>query len=488
MAGSKIFLLICLSFIGGIFLSSFLPAVALAKAGLAILGIIFISIFWGRWNLTVIGLCILFLVLGIWRHEFAKSKIIYPEEENIVFSGIVAAEPDIRAANIKLIVKSDGNGSRPIAGKVLLTTDRYPEYQYGDRLKISGKLQAPAEFEDFNYKDYLAKEGIYSVAYYPEIELLETGKYTAVGRLYAGILGFKNKLREVIFQNLSSPQSSILGAIMLGDKRQISDEWKEKLNYAGLRHLTAVSGMHVAVLTIILMNFLIALGFWRRQAFYFTAVLIALFIIMVGFQPSAVRAGLMAGFFLLAQHLGRLNVSARTVILAASLMLFQNPLLLKSDVGFQLSFLAVFGIIYLLPVFRDSLRCLPDFCRLRDILAVTLSAQIFTLPILIYNFGYFSLAGIAANILVVPFLPLIMGLGIIFILGGLINGYLGWFFSLPVWFLLRYLTTVVDWFSGLSFSVYFFEISWFWFLLFYLFLVVFVRQWREKRRLEFLKY
>ena len=457
--------------------------------GFLIIGIMFTSIFWRRWNFSVIGFCLLFLVLGIWRYEFAQSKIIYPQEKNITFFGTVAAEPDVRANNIKLVIKPDQNGFRQVYGKVLATTDRYPEYQYGDKLKISGQLQIPEVFDEFHYRDFLAKDGIYSVIYYPEIELLERGKYTGATRVFfAGVLEFKNKLREVIFQNLSPPQSSILAAIILGDKRQISQEWKEKLNYAGLRHLTAISGMHVGILTVILMSFLIGLGFWRQRAFYFTIALIAFFIIMTGLQASAIRAGIMGGLFLLAQQLGRMNISSRAIIFAATLMLVDNPLLLKLDVGFQLSFLAMLGIIYLVPIFQNLLSKVSDFFQLKNILAITISAQIFTLPILIYNFGYFSAVAPITNILIVPFLPFIMGWGFIFVFAGTILSFFGWFFSLPVWLLLTYLIKIADWFSSFSFSAYFFEVSWVWLLISYLILGLFIWRFNEKQKLKFLKY
>ena len=293
-------------------------------------------------------------------------------------------------------------------------------------------------FEDFNYKDFLLKDGIYSVMYYPKIEFLGQGDRGLASIFYGGVLKIKDRLREVINQNLSPPQSSILAAILLGDKRQISDEWKEKLNYAGVRHLTAVSGMHVAILTAILMSVLIALGFWRQQAFYFTIVLIVLFIIMTGLQPSAVRAGIMGGLFLFAHYLGRGNLSDRTVVFAASFMLVQNPLLLRLDVGFQLSFLAMMGIIYFLPYLQKYFG---------KILAMTLSAQIFTLPVLIYNFGYISLAAPLSNILIVPLLPFLMGLGFLFVILGAVLQPLGWLFSLPVWLLLTYIIKIVNWLS-----------------------------------------
>ncbi|GAI24799.1 unnamed protein product, partial [marine sediment metagenome] len=152
---------------------------------------------------------------------------------------IVSQEPDVRMDNVKLTIKVES------LGKVLVTTSRYPEYQYGDELKITGNLQIPYVFEDFNYQNYLAKDGIYSVMYYPEIKYIRG----STSKIYRRILQFKDKLRESIYQNLSPPQSSILGAILLGDKRRLSEELKEKLNVAGVRHITAISGMHIMILS-----------------------------------------------------------------------------------------------------------------------------------------------------------------------------------------------------------------------------------------------
>jgi len=501
MTASKIFLYLCLSFIGGIFISSMLRPEPIINYGLGraqifvlgflILGLILISVFWKYKKFVVIGFCLLFLVAGIWRHQIAELGIMNNElrrlndlDQEITLIGIVFREPDIREKNTKLTIQPE-----KMEGKILVTTNRYPEYQYGDKLKITGKLLTPLEFEDFNYKEYLAKDEIYSVIYWPEIEILDRENYRSPASIiYAKTLSFKNKLRGSIYQNLSPPQSSILGAVILGDKSRISQEWKERLNYAGVRHLTAISGMHVAILTSVLMTLLIGLGLWRQQAFYFAIILITLFIVMTGLQPSAIRAGIMGGLFLFAQYLGRLNISSRAIIMAAAVMLAQNPLLLRLDVGFQLSFLAMMGIIYLLPIFRSWFRKIPNFFQFRNILAMTLSAQIFTLPILIYNFGYLSLVAPITNVLILPLLPLIMISGFIFGLLGMLWQPLGWILSWPAWFLLTYLIKVVDRFSSQSFASLTLEISWIWLLLLYLILGLITWRLNEKQKLKFLNY
>jgi len=485
MTASRIFLYFCLSFVGGIFLNSIFNISQIYILGFLILSLILISVLWKYKKFVVIGFCLIFLVTGIWRHQATELKITNSElrsyndlEKNITLKGQVIGEPDIRANNIKLTIRPEN-----IDGKILVTANRYPEYQYGDKLKITGKLETPQDFGEFSYQNYLKKDGIYSVMSWPEIELIEKNQGNFI---YAKILNFKNKLRESIYQNLSPPQSSILGAVILGDKRKISEDLKQKLNISGVRHITAISGMHIMILSGILMYLGIALGLYRGQAFYFAITLLLLFIIMAGAPASAIRAGIMGGLFLLAQKVGRLKSASRVIVFAAAVMLAFNPLLLKLDVGFQLSFLAVMGIIYLMPIFQYYFLKRFPIKFLGGLLSMTLAAQVFTLPILIYNFGYMSLIAPITNILIVPFLPFIMISGFIFGLSGMILQPLGWVLSWPSWLLLTYLVKVIDFFSQVPKAN--FAISWIWLMVFYLILGYFIWRLQEKQKLKFLNY
>ncbi len=442
----------------------------------------------------------------MWRHQIAYLAItnsqlsaMNDQNEKVVLIGTVVKEPDIRENNTRLVIKPKKiqnqkvvyESEKRLKGKVLVIARQYPEYQYGDELKIIGKLKTPPRFEDFNYKDYLAKDGIYSVMYKPKIELLSRGKgRDLTSTFYCKILGFKERLRKNIEQNLSPPQSSILTAIILGEKRKISKQWKNKLNITGVRHITCVSGMHIVVLSGILMWLGTTLGLWRGQAFYFAIILLFLFIIMIGAPVSAVRAGIMAGLVLLAQKLGRLSTSSRAVVFAGTIMLINNPLLLKSDIGFQLSFLAVLGIIYLMPIFQDYLNKIPnpEYFSLRDVASMTLSVQIFTLPLLIYNFGYISLVSLISNILIVPILSFVMISGFVFGLVGIFCQSLGWILSWPCWLLLTYIIKIIDFLSQVPFASFAFKISWIWLLISYLILGYITWQLTEGQKFKFLDY
>jgi len=406
-----------------------------------------------------------------------KDKKLNLPKEPVSFIGIISEEPDVREKSVKLKVQN-----------ILITTRKYPEYGYGDKLKITGKLEIPSEdINGFNYKDYLKKDGIYHIMSFPKIEKIGEGFGNPIMKF---LLAFKNKFKESARSFIPRPEIGFLEALVFGDEGEFSQEWKDKLNFTGTRHIAAVSGMNITIISGIIFNFFLLLGFWRSQAFYFAAGILILYILMIGAPASAVRAGIMGGIFLLARHLGRASSASLAVVFAATIMLAFNPWLLRLDVGFQLSFLAMLGLIYLEPVFSNLFKEIPNpkFFPLRMTLSATLSAQIFTLPILIYNFGYFSLISIIPNILIVPFLAPITILIFIFGLGAMIFHWLGWFLSFPVFLVLSYIAGIINLFSRIPFTKIILEISWLWPAVFYLALIIFLWRWQEHQKLKFLKY
>ncbi len=389
------------------------------------------------------------------------------------FEGIVVGEPDKRLDNTKLKVRL-----LPYSEYVLITIGSYQEYFYGDKLKLKGKLQTPKEFEDFNYKNYLRKDKILSVMYEPKIEVIgKSDLLEEVGlpRFYANILEIKEKLRISIYRSLASPQAELLAAMVLGDQSRLSQELKNNFSRTGITHIVAISGMNITIMAEILIFFFgLALRLGWNRAFYLVLFITVFYVVMIGAPASAVRAGIMAGVLLLAQKTGRLYFAGRALLIAAAIMLIFNPLLLFYDVGFQLSFLAVLGIIYLFPIFDFHLS---HFLKnkgsrwFRQILALTLSAQIFTLPILVYNFGSVSLISPLVNVLVVPLLPVILIFGFLGILAGLFGQFLGMMFSFPVFGILSYILEVSRVFGNFAFSsVKVSGLGWFGLLAFYVFL------------------
>ena len=205
MTKSNVLLVICLVFIGGLFVVS------------------------------------VFEISPIWGFLYSSKDQIsqYNDlDEKITFVGTIVKEPDKRSNNTKLTIQIEQE-------RVLVTTRKYPEYKYGDELVITGKLQTPIVFEDFNYQGYLAKDGIYSVVYYPKIE--PTGKNFG-NFFYKIIYSFKNKIKQAVEKIMPLPEVSILEALTLGSKKSLSENLKDQLNITGTRHIVAISGLHIPVI------------------------------------------------------------------------------------------------------------------------------------------------------------------------------------------------------------------------------------------------
>lgn len=494
---SKAFFFLCLSFIGGIGIRTLFEISQLLLLVVLIGGIFLIGVFWKYKRAAFLGFCVVFVVLGVLRYQGAQAHLFPFEEElaedqrrgeRVVFIGQVVGEPEKRIHSVRLVVRPENISERSfparMQGKVLVTTDRFSDYGYGDMLKISGNLKTPGIFDHFNYREFLARQDMYWVMANPTIELLERGRDKNIAsKLKALMFAAKAELRETLHLYLSKPGSAILEGMILGDEGELSDEMKDALNKTGTRHIIAISGMHIVILTALLLYCFLGIGFSRSQAFYLTSAFMVLYIISTGGQPSAVRAGIMGGLFLLSQHIGRMNVAWRCLVFAGAGMFAFDPFVLK-DVGFQLSFMAVLGLIFFSPYLNQLFRTIPSLFQLREILSATIAAQVFTLPILLYNFGQVSVVALAANILIIPISAPLLAFGFLFLVAGTIFAPFGFVLSFPVAFLLAYMSFVVDFFAQFSFaSLHVENVSPLWLALFYVPLGFFL--WKFRTRHEF---
>lgn len=447
MTPSKALFLLCISFIVGIFFSSIIKIPQVYIWGIFIAGVIFLFLPLISTKKNFLwGFLILFFAIGLLRFQISEfdiynSKLIkLNDQDKVIVSGVIVDEPEVRETSQKLKVKV-------LDGLVLITTSRYPEYKYLDKLKIEGKFKTPTETEDFSYKNYLMKDGIYSIMGFPKIEITGTAKAGLFENIYSGILFLKQKTRQVIQKNFTPPYSQVLQGIIIGDKNAISTDVKNKFSVTGVSHIVAVSGSHIVILSEIILGFLLAIGMSRKQSFYFIITFICFYILLVGLPASGIRSGIMAFCLLLAQYIGRQNTSSRMIVIAGAIMLIFNPMLLLYDIGFQLSFLAVFGLIYLEPIIRYYLKFLINNDGFVMMVSATLSAQIFTLPIIIYNFGNISFVSPIVNVLILPVVYYIMLFGFISALVGIVVPWVGWVLSIPCHFLMVYFMWVVDIFS-----------------------------------------
>lgn len=482
---------VCVLFLTGVFIASiFNPAFSLTATGLllAIFVLAFSTaiVIYPRSKelllITIIGSIILFA--GIFLEENAEAKaapkcnpnnsrpcdIHYFNDKEVLIKGVVATKPQKDLEGLKLTIRAKrlkwGEDWLPVKGRVLVHKNiPFSRYEYKDIVKVEGNLKTPQKYDNFNYRKYLQKERIYSVIYSPSIKVLEKSSTKGTHSI---LISVKKELEKVA-QKLPFPEAGILSAVTLGDKNLLSQEFKEKISSAGISHITAISGMHIMIIFGVLLLCLIKLGLWRWQATLLSIIIISFYIILIGAPASAVRAGIMGTLLISSQALGRLNQSSRSILIAATAMVAINPLILTRDVGFQLSFLAALGIIYLFPIFKKVLRA--ENSSLKQLIALTLSAQLFCFPIIIYHFGSISILSPVTNLLVLPLLPFILGIGTLYLVLGALFPIL----ILPLSFLilipLSWITLIANTSSQLAFSQLTLQISPLFILCFYILII-----------------
>jgi len=361
----------------------------------------------------------LFFILGICRilyhtPQIDENFIAYYNGGKYDIIGTITDEPNRKIGyreyelSASLLTDKDGK-NRKIFGKILFRGPLYPEYFYGDKIHLSCSLQEPKNHENFNYKKFLALKDIYSVCYPSKMDLLSRG---SGNKIMSGILSFKRAVNNLAMQLWNEPQNTLAAGILYGERSGFDPELKDNFSRAGITHIVAVSGYNITIIVWILMSVLIFVGLYRQQAFWVCLCLIFLFVIFTGSSASATRAGLMGAILLLAQFLGRKSEAFRLLVYAAVILTLANPLVLVWDVGFQLSFLATVGLLYLTPVLEKKIEQwrLKNYQSLvvKDCLLPTVSATIFTFPLIAYSFGYLSLVSLLANSLIIWLIPFLM--------------------------------------------------------------------------------
>jgi competence protein ComEC len=442
--------LLSIAFIGGVFGASFYyPNLTnnFFLQLLILLGIIILTVFYKK-PAMMAGFFIIFLALGIYWTNISLTEI-KDHSEGKNFSGLVQVvkEPEMKGRYQDLTVKAENNE------KFLALAGIFPEYNYGDVLKVDCKLEIPKNIDEtFDYKMYLAKDGVYYLCNNPKIE--NTGENKG-NKIYATLLKIKDKFNAKIMSIMPSPQSGLLSGLLIGGSGLLSKDYQNYFSLTGTTHIVAVSGYNVTIVAEYLMLLGLFIGFWRPQAFWFAAIGIVLFVVLTGMPSSAVRAGVMGILLIWAIKNGRLANAQNAILFAAVIMLLLNPMLLRWDVGFQLSFLATLGIVYVYPIFQNLIMKWTDarsVPTMLEILFLTLSAQTFVLPVLMVNFGKLSLISPLANVLVLPIIPLTMLIGFIAILFSFIiypvGQVMAWLAFLP----LKYETFVIKYLASLKYA------------------------------------
>jgi competence protein ComEC len=424
-----------------------------------------------RKTLVIAGLCLLALLGGGFRFSSNLPSVdehslrVYNDKGTIEIQGMVAEEPDIRDRYCLLVLSTSEiaiNGdSKDVSGTALVRVSLYPNYHYGDVLRVTGQLETPSQSEDFDYKTYLAQQGIYSVIYYPSIELLNHGQ--GIPPLQ-WIYSLRERLAASLAGALPEPQGSVAQAILLGLRGNIPDSLYQAFSRTGTAHLLAISGLHMSIIIAIFLSLGITI-FGRRRSTYIwlTLGLTWFYAMLAGMNPPVIRAAIMGSLFIIAVYLGRQGSAIIALAFAAAVMVGIQPGLLWT-VSFQLSFLAMAGLVLLYPylqtwgrrgvsrIFGDREALAAAGNMISDLFAASLAATLAVVPLIAYNFGIVSLVGLPATFFALPALPFIIITSGLVAFAGLVASVVAQILGWLAWLFLSYLMFLVRGFDALPYS------------------------------------
>ena len=346
-------------------------------------------------------------------------------------------------------------------GKVILNITKeatIKNLKIGSRLEVIGivfKNKNPLNPNLFDYGKYLENQEIYAQVYTKPNQIKITN-YEA--GLWAGFSNF----RETIISNLeesaiSKEELNVLNALILGQQQDISPEVLKDYQYAGAVHVLSVSGLHVGFILLFITFLLKPISNSRKGSLLkLTLVVLSLwsFAILAGLSPSIVRSVTMFSFLAIGIHLRRTVNIFHTLVVSMLLILLFKPSFLF-DVGFQLSYLALFFILWLQPILADIWQPKNKITTyFWDIITVSFAAQIGAMPLSIYYFHQFPGLFFVTNLLILPLLGIIMAVGVVAVLIATFHT-VPEFIAKAIEFLIALLNSIIHWIA--SFDVFVFK-------------------------------
>lgn len=404
------------------------------------------------------GFCIamLMLFLGWWRAEqYASQNQATPLEQLQKRWLLVQLEhaPSERAKSQRVFARiqavADAAGSTPAqAGLLLYLPKNQTGLSVGSRCWVwAQNLQYPPENRNpagFSYRQYLSRKNIHYQLYMGNTSLIHAAPgsfawyHPAMLQHEAG-----HRLKQYMPDAASSAFAT---ALLLGDRSSLPGELVKAYSSSGLIHVLAVSGLHVGIIYVLLQTVLGKI-IRRKPAVLLGCLLFCLwaYAAITGLSASVTRASLMCSMLALGKHFHRQSGVYNTLSAAALLLLWYQPNWLL-DTGFQLSFAAVAGIVYLQPILLRSVYIPhPWLYKIWELSCVTLSAQLFTLPLTLYYFGQFPNYFLMTNLIVLPAMAPVLGACLLLIVlspfpmlaapfGWLLSTFIGWLNQLVQFF------------------------------------------------------
>ena len=290
-------------------------------------------------------------------------------------------------------------------------------------LKTTTKLYEFKDFSDFSYKKYMLSKNLYfsmNVYNFENIDIIEPNiieKY---------IISFRKEILNIIYEIYPKQEAIFLWWILIWARESLDDDLKQHFNNSGLTHFIAVSWFNITILIIFLTYILKYFPIFIRVIVI--TIFIAFFTILVWDTAPVIRASIMGLIWYYVLSSWRSWNILAIILLTAFIMVILSPLSLNYDVSLHLSFLAVLWIIYSQKFFERVFSFLPNFLEIRTAFTLTLSALVFTLPIMVFNFWQVSILAPFSNIAVTWTIPLAMLL---------------WFISIIVYYVFPFLWILV---------------------------------------------
>ena len=452
-----------------------IPAMALTIGGLLLLGLavltsIVVKSIRLNWVFGVIMACYLFMagysLTVAHRAEVRKDYYGCYEADARYYVARVYDYPTERASSIRAVLSleyqfGDSLPSRPISGKVMAyfpKADSIFTLGYGDLIAFPAsirELSPPLNPQEFDYRAYLMQKGITGQVYLKDEDWIDL-KTNNANPIYAFSYRFRDILLESLHRcGLDDDEFGVAAAILLGYDDKLADEVRQNYVAAGSMHILCVSGMHVGIVYL-LAGFL--LGFLNRKKWQKTlrqVLLLALvwfYALIAGLSPSVLRASLMLSFVIIGELIHRKGFIINSIAASAFILLCVNPNNLF-EIGFQLSYAAVVGIVVLhRPIYNLLYVKNKLLDKAWEITAVALAAQVATIPFTLFYFNQFTTYFWLSNLLMTPISFVVVISGMVLLLVSWIP-YVNVLVGYLVWGAVYLMNTFVSWVERLPFSI-----------------------------------
>jgi len=408
----------------------------------------------------LVCLALFFFIGGIWRFSFSEKSFenaqifLAPYEDRVVkVRGVVVADVEERARGRMFVIASEEIAGMRASFRIQVTTDSIASIAYGNQVVVEGTLVRPSPFTSENdrtflYEEYLRAQNIAYTMPFASVSVSDPpNQFSPLRYVFAGKHAFVASIQRM----LPEPHAGFASGLLLGEKHALGDTWEDIFRDVGVIHIVVLSGYNLTIVAESIMR-LLSFTFRPRTRMVIGIGIIMLFAAMVGFSATVVRAALMASLVLFARATGRVSSALHGLLFAGIGMLLLNPYVLVFDPGFQLSFLATIGLIFLSPLVEKILQWVPTTLQIREYVTATIATQLFVTPFLLYSMGTFSVVSLFANALILSAVPFAMLFSFVAGMLGIVFGDVVVFLAFPAYLVLSYMLFIAERLSALPFA------------------------------------